>query len=163
MDSWVISGDRGCWRPELGECEEESTEDKKVGAPEDLCSTGKQRNGYDWHQAGLIRLFFRWEIKMIGGLETHQEPWLVWLSGLSASLQTEGSSVQFPVRHMSGLWARIPSRGCSRGNYTLMFPSFSLPSPLSKNKIKSFFKKDTHQEDRAGSIYSDWGVRWEGT
>ena len=30
-------------------------------------------------------------------------PWLVWLSGLSARLQSKGSPVQFPV--MAGAWA----------------------------------------------------------
>ena len=30
--------------------------------------------------------------------ESMVQPWLVWLSGLSTSLQTNGSPVQFPVR-----------------------------------------------------------------
>ena len=31
-------------------------------------------------------------------IKTHQQPWLVWLSGLSAGPRTKGSPVQFPVR-----------------------------------------------------------------
>ena len=58
--------------------------------------------------------------------------WLVWLSGLSADLQTKGSPVRFPVRARAWVAGQVPSRGCMRGNHTLMFLSF--PSPLSKNK-----------------------------
>ena len=35
---------------------------------------------------------------LIGKIRRLDESWLVWLSGLSASLQTKGSQVQFPVR-----------------------------------------------------------------
>ena len=64
------------------------------------------------------------------------EPWLVWLSGLSAGLQTKGRWFDSLSGHMPGLQARFPSAGRARGNHTLMFLSlsFSLPSPLSKNK-----------------------------
>ena len=63
-------------------------------------------------------------------------PWLVWLSGLSASLQTKGLLVQFPVRAHAWIVGQVPSGGHVRGNHTLMFLSlsFSLLSPLSKNK-----------------------------
>ena len=65
-----------------------------------------------------------------------KEPWLVWLSGLSASLQTEGLLVGFPVRAHAWVAGQVPSWGCERGNHTLLFLplSFFLPSPLSKNK-----------------------------
>ena len=51
--------------------------------------------------------------------------------------------VQFPVRAHAWVAGQVSSWGRMRGNYTLMFLSlsFSLPSPLSKNKIiiiKSF-------------------------
>ena len=64
------------------------------------------------------------------------QPWLVWLSGLSARLQTKGSLVQFPVRAHSWVVGHVPSRGHVRGNHTLMFLSLSFlfTSPLSKNK-----------------------------
>ena len=60
--------------------------------------------------------------------------WLVWLSGLSAGLQTKGLPVRFPVRAHAWVVGQVPSRGHMRGNHTLMFLSlsFSLPSPLSK-------------------------------
>ena len=48
--------------------------------------------------------------------------------------QPKGHLFNSPSGHMPGLWARFPSAGCVRGNYTLMFLSFSLPSPLSKDK-----------------------------
>ena len=65
-------------------------------------------------------------------LRKRNEPWLVWLSGLSAGLQIKGSPVRFPV------W------GYLRGNRTLMFLSlfFSFTSPPSKNiNNKNFEKK----------------------
>ena len=63
-------------------------------------------------------------------------PWLVWLSGLSTGLRTKGSLVQFPIRAHAWVAGQVPSGGHMRGNHTLMFLSlsFSLPSPLSKNK-----------------------------
>ena len=42
---------------------------------------------------------------------TEKEPWLVWLSGLSASLQTKGSLVRFPVRAHAWLQAMSPVGG----------------------------------------------------
>ena len=64
-------------------------------------------------------------------------PWLVWLSGLSASLQTKGSPVQFPVRAHAWVLGWVPRGGCSRGNHTLMLPflSPSLPLSLEINKL----------------------------
>ena len=60
----------------------------------------------------------------------------MWLSGLSTGLRTKGSPVRFPVRAHAWVVGQVPSRGYVRGNHTLMFVSlsFSLPSPLSKNK-----------------------------
>ena len=49
-----------------------------------------------------------------------------------------------PVGAHAWVAGQVPSRGCARGNHTLMYLplSFSLPSHLSKNKInKIFFKK----------------------
>ena len=59
------------------------------------------------------------------------EPWVVWLRGLSAGLQTKGSSVQFPVRARAWVADQVPSRRHVRGNHTLIFLSlsFSLPAP----------------------------------
>ena len=69
-------------------------------------------------------------------------PWLMRLSGLSAGLWTKGSLVQFPVGAHAWVvgqsWGGAEGRGGGRvrGSCTLMFLSFSLPSPLSKNKLK---------------------------
>ena len=54
------------------------------------------------------------------------ELWLVWLSGLSTSLRTEGSPVWFPVRAHFWVAGQVPSRGWVRGNHTLMFLSLAL-------------------------------------
>ena len=64
----------------------------------------------------------------------HLFPWLGWLSGLSAGLQTKGSLVRFPVRAHAWVSDSVSSRGHARGTHTLMFLflSFSLPSSLSK-------------------------------
>ena len=59
-------------------------------------------------------------------------------------LWTKRSPVQFPVRAHAWVVGQVPSGGQVRGNHTLIFLSlsFSLPSPLSKNKkIKSFLKR----------------------
>ena len=70
---------------------------------------------------------------------------MVWLSGLSVSLQTKGSPVQFSVRAHAWVTGQFPSWGCAKGNYTLMFLSlyFSPPSPLSKNKLIKYFLNNT--------------------
>ena len=61
---------------------------------------------------------------------------MMWLSELSVGLRTKGSSVQFPVREHAWVAGQVPSRGCTRGNHTLVFLSlsFSVPSPLPKKK-----------------------------
>ena len=68
-------------------------------------------------------------------------PWLVWLSGLSAGLQTKGLLVRFPVRAHAWVVGQVPSKGCMRGNHMLLFLSLSFclpPPPLKINKkIKS--------------------------
>ena len=67
--------------------------------------------------------------------------WLVWLSGLSAGLQTRRSPVPFPVRRTPGLQARCPAGGVWETtdqcvSRTLMFLSlsFCLLSLLSKTE-----------------------------
>ena len=64
------------------------------------------------------------------------QPWLVWLSGLSADLQTRGLPVHFLVGAHAWVAGLVPHWGRVRGNHTMMFLSLSLsfPSPLSKNK-----------------------------
>ena len=55
-----------------------------------------------------------------------EEPWLVWLSGLSTGLRTKGLLVRFPVRAHAWVVGQVPSRGPVRGNHTLLFLSLSL-------------------------------------
>ena len=57
--------------------------------------------------------------------------WLVWLSGLSTSLQTEGSSVQFPVRAHAWVVGQVPQCGaCERQpNIDASLPLFLPPIP----------------------------------
>ena len=65
-------------------------------------------------------------------------PWLVWLSGLSASLRTKGSPLRFPVRAHAWVAGQVPSGGCMRGNHTLMFLSLSFPFPSPSLKINKW-------------------------
>ena len=87
-----------------------------------------------WHN------FLFYEIKIIDFcllLKILSPAWLVWLSGLSTSLWNKGSPVWFRIRAHAWVVGQVPRRGCIRGNHTLIFLSlfFSLPFPLSKNKI----------------------------
>ena len=95
------------------------------------------------------------------------EPWLTWLSGLSASLQTKRSLVRFPFGSHAWVAGQVPSGECMSGNHTLMFLSFSssLPTPLSKNKeIKSllksgqFARKDEQCKQRDWNSTKEWKV-----
>ena len=65
----------------------------------------------------------------------------MWLSGLSTGLWTKGSLVWFPVRAHVWVAGQVPSRGCTRGNHTLMLLSLSpsLPLCLKINKIFKIF------------------------
>ena len=61
-----------------------------------------------------------WEEKVKGlrdsqVLKDSREPWLVWLSGLSAGLLTKGSLVQFPVRAHAWVVGQVSNRGPMRG------------------------------------------------
>ena len=58
-------------------------------------------------------------------------PRLVWLSGLSDSLQTKESLVRFPVRAHAWVAGQAHSRECARDDHTLMFLSLSPSLPLS--------------------------------
>ena len=57
-------------------------------------------------------------------------PWLVWLSGLNAGLQTKGSLVRFPVRAHTWVAGQVPSWEHARGTQLVFFLL-----PLSENKI----------------------------
>ena len=70
-----------------------------------------------------------------------KEPCLVWLRGLSVSLQTKGSPVQMPVRAPAWVAGQVPSRGHTRDNHTLMFLSLSPSLPSCLSKINKILKK----------------------
>ena len=58
--------------------------------------------------------------------------WLVWLSGLSASLQTRVTDSIPSLGHMPGLWARFPFMGTQEATtHCCFFPSLSPSLPLS--------------------------------
>ena len=46
-------------------------------------------------------------------------PWLVWLSGLSTSLQAKGSLVRFPVRAHAWVAGQVPCGGVIRGRQSV--------------------------------------------
>ena len=84
-------------------------------------------------------------------LRKSDPPWLVWLNGLSTSLHTKRSPVQFLVRAHAWVAGQIPSWEGVRGNRLMYLSctsiflslSFSLLSSLSKKKwIKSLKKKN---------------------
>ena len=62
---------------------------------------------------------------------------------LEHRLRTKGSPVRFPVRARTWAAGQVSRGGHVRGNHTLLFLSlsFSLPSPLSKNKWTKSLKK----------------------
>ena len=68
------------------------------------------------------------------------QPWLMWLSGLSAGLRSKGWLVRFPVRACAWVAGQVPSKECARGNHTIMFLSlfFSPPSHLKIKKVNYF-------------------------
>ena len=66
---------------------------------------------------------------------------LVWLNGLSASLWTKDSPVQFPVRAHAWVAGQVSrGEGYVRGNHTLMFLSLSFPSLPFSLKINRYRK-----------------------
>ena len=62
-------------------------------------------------------------------------PWLTWLSGLGDGLQAKRFPVRFPVRTNTGVGVmREATNGCFSLTSMFFFLSFSLTSPLFKNK-----------------------------
>ena len=94
----------------------------------------------------LTWLIIKWFLMVYSYLLyfTYLMPLLVWLSELSTGLQTKGLPVWFPVRAHAWVVGQVPSRGHVESNHTLMFLSlsFSLPSPLSKNKLIKSLKNN---------------------
>ena len=91
------------------------------------------------------------------------EPWLVWLGGLSMGLPTERLPVQFQVRAHAWVVGQAPSWGHVRSNHLMFLSvSFSLPAPLSKNKINKifffFFKKVSESLQDPSELVSGKGL-----
>ena len=66
-------------------------------------------------------------------------PWLVWLSGLSASLQTERLLVQFPVRAhawVAGPWLQGMQEATDRCLSPFLSPSFPFSLKINKENLK---------------------------
>ena len=61
-------------------------------------------------------------------------PWLVWPSGLSASLQTERSLVRFPVKAWAWVAGQVPSWGHARGNRSMYLSHIDVTFPLSPTR-----------------------------
>ena len=74
-------------------------------------------------------------------------PWLVWLSGLSASLRTRGSLVQFPLKAHAWVSGQVPKGRCMRGSHTLIFLSLSPSLPFSL-KISKILKKKKKKKEK---------------
>ena len=60
----------------------------------------------------------------------YKKPWLVWLSGLSASLGTKESLVQFPVRTHSWVVGQVPRCGVRKRQPHIDVSLSLFPSPL---------------------------------
>ena len=77
-------------------------------------------------------------IKVGGGFKKKPfKPWLVWLSGLSASLRTKGLLVRFPVRALAWVVGQAPGGGAhERQPHIDVSLPFSLPSLFSKKVSK---------------------------
>ena len=90
----------------------------------------------------------------MGILREMVSSWLVWLSGLSAGLQSKGSLVRFPVRAHTWVAGQVPGRGHARGNHTLMSLSLSFSlSPLCL-KINKILKKIERERERVSKLPS---------
>ena len=68
------------------------------------------------------------------------EPWLVWLSGVSAGLQTQRSLVQFPVRAHAWVVGRVPIWGHARDNQLMLSLTHQCFSPLLFSSFASLSK-----------------------
>ena len=73
-------------------------------------------------------------LEMKNSLSKIKLSWLVQLSGLSVGCEPKGHWFDSQSGHRPGLQARSPVGACETITHWYFSPSFSLPSPLSKNK-----------------------------
>ena len=71
--------------------------------------------------------------QVMNGLQNQKQPWLVWLSGLSAACESKGRWFDSQSGHMPGLWARSPV-GQPHTDVSLPLSLPSLPLCLKINK-----------------------------
>ena len=98
-----------------------------------------------WNNKLMFLSLSSQSINKLGG------PWLVWLSGWVLACKSKGCQFDSQSRAHAWVVGLVPSRGCARGNHTLMFLSLS-PFPSLKNKIFKGGKKNT--KDKAPPV---WG------
>ena len=109
----------------------------------------KFNSGYLW-SLGLrmkqeCQLFYTfWSLRIFNHIKyfsikkKNPESWTVWLSRLGVIPQNEGLQCDSQSGHMPGLQVRSPVRALMKGNQSMFLSlSFSLPTPLPKNKLKS--------------------------
>ena len=80
------------------------------------------------------------------------KPWLVWLSGLTADLQTQRSPVRLLVWAHTRVASQVLSWGCGRGNqwmflillcfYPCLSPSLPLSLQINKRNLKNNFENE---------------------
>ena len=96
------------------------------------------------------------------------QPWLVWLSGLSIGLWIEGSPVQFLVRAHAWVVGQVTSWGCARGNQWMYLSHISLTcfslslslSPTSSLKINKLNLSKKKEESWWQRILISYVQRW---
>ena len=116
---------------------------------------GRRPGKRDQGEAGWEGVRVKTALKIL-----REEPWLLWLSGLSAGLWTKRSLVWFPVRARALVVGQVPSLRHARGNWSMnlshidiSLPLFLPPFPLSKNKwIKSLKKRFCEKKEGENSI-----------
>ena len=91
----------------------------------------------------------------------NKQPWPVSLSWLGIVLQCKRLLVQFLVTAHAWVAGLIPSEGTYKRqqidvslSHRCFSPSFSLPFPLSKNKLKKYFLKIVNKTER--KLVHEW-------
>ena len=78
-------------------------------------------------------------------------PWLVWLSGLSASLWTQRLSVGFPLRAPAWVVGQVPGWGLARDNQLQRVSPYLPPFP--SRKMNKIFKKENDSKVSIKFLY----------
>ena len=102
-------------------------------------------------------------LKQHSSNQSQPQPWLVWLSGLSAGLRTERLRwFDSQSGHVPGLPARSPVGGVWEATNRCFSPSLSPFLPLSlKNKFKKSLKKCQLQHNVSfRNIIYKWFSKW---